>query len=465
VPPPRKPNLVVFLPDQQRADTITPLYAPNLFQLAATSILFERAYVTHPVCTPSRSSIMTGTWPHQNGCTRNSVVLPPAFKCLPQFVDNYASAYFGKWHLGNDAQPQRGFQHWVSTEGIGDYNRFLISRGYEPDRNDGTFSPRFVSRLPLELSKTRFLQNHACEFIEQHRDQPFVLFVAFVEPHSPYNGPLNEVHPIETINLEASTSLGKETPLRYRLMREWQEEETLLDRERLPEQYYFGITSDEYTSIRRHYLGLVTQVDRSIGAILACLEQNGILNDTILVHTSDHGDMLADHHLFGKEVMFEEAVRVPWLIKLPREENAARRIELPISQIDFLPTLVELLGGEQSPQFAGSSRADVVRGTAMPADPVFLEWAPNRTKVKKGTKLASRWQVKRAINESTRTVVTGDGWKLSLRNRDLNELYDLVEDPFEERNLYAVDGYEQLIIKLTAQVRDWQRRTGDRLRL
>ncbi len=129
----RKPNLVVFLPDQQRADTITPEYTPNLAKLAEQSVVFERAYVTHPVCTPSRSSIMTGTWPHQNGCRRNSVVLPAKFKCLPQLVDgSYTCAYFGKWHLGNDSQPQRGFQHWLSTEGICDYTNGEITVAKNP---------------------------------------------------------------------------------------------------------------------------------------------------------------------------------------------------------------------------------------------------------------------------------------------------------------------------------------------
>lgn len=457
-------NLVVFLPDQQRADTITPEYAPNLAALAEQSVVFERAYVTHPVCTPSRSSIMTGTWPHQNGCMRNSVALPAKFKCLPQLVDSgYVGGYYGKWHLGNDAQPQRGFKYWISTEGISDYTRFLISHGHQPDRADGSFSALYVSNLPIELSKTRFLEKHACEFIEKHRREPFILFVAFVEPHSPYNGPLNEIHPLEAIELQERTSLTEDTPLRYRLMREWQEAEAVLDRERLPAQYYFGITPAERGRIKQRYLGLVTQVDRSIGNILECLANNKLAENTIVVHTSDHGDMLGDHGLFGKEVMFEEAVRVPWLIKLP--ECAPERIVQSVSQIDLLPTMVELLGGGASPQLAGTSRASLVRGEATTDDSVFIEWAPNRTKVKKGTKLASRWQVKHAVNESTRTILTSEGWKLSLRDRDLNELYYLPEDPSETRNLYGDEKYGSIVGRLTEQIHRWQKQTGDKLRV
>ena len=112
----RKPNLIFFLPDQQRADTIAcyggkKVHAPNLNKLAAESVVFERAYVTHPVCTPSRSSLMTGTWPHINGCTRNSVPLDRRFRSFAEMIDDkdYRTAYMGKWHLGDDGPARRGF--------------------------------------------------------------------------------------------------------------------------------------------------------------------------------------------------------------------------------------------------------------------------------------------------------------------------------------------------------------------
>src|SRR5437868_9933897 len=107
----RKPNLILFLPDQQRADTLAryggmKIHAPNLNKLASESVIFERAYVTHPVCTPSRSSLMTGTWPHINGCTRNSVPLDRQFRVLPELMEDkdYRSAYIGKWHLGRSEE-------------------------------------------------------------------------------------------------------------------------------------------------------------------------------------------------------------------------------------------------------------------------------------------------------------------------------------------------------------------------
>ncbi|PYJ62356.1 MAG: hypothetical protein DME74_06200 [Verrucomicrobia bacterium] len=468
----RKPNLILFLPDQQRADMLAcyggvKVHAPNLNKLASESVVFQRAYVTHPVCTPSRSSLMTGTWPHINGCTRNSVPLDRRFRVFPELMENqdYRAAYMGKWHLGEDGPAERGFQQWVSTEDHGDYTNFLLSRGITPDKTNGRFSELAISNLPLELSRPKFLEKHACDFIEKHQRDPFILVVAFVEPHSPYNGPLNNEHPLDQVDLDLTATLpeSEDIPLRYRLMREWQQAEAILDRERLPFQLFFGITPDEYRSIKQRYLGLVTLVDQSIGTILGCLERCNLAGDTIVIHTSDHGDSLGAHHLFGKETMFEEAARVPFLVRLPGQTRS-KTIQQPVSHIDFVPTLLDLLGQPNHPQCAGNSLLPVINEDAA-AGNVFLEWAPNRTKVKKGSRLARRRAIKRAVDESTRTIVTADGWKLCLRDKDLNELYNLKEDPWETCNLYSDRQYASVISRLAEDIHHWQRSTNDKLRL
>jgi arylsulfatase A-like enzyme len=469
----RKPNLILFLPDQQRADTLAcyggvKVRAPNLNKLASESVILERTYVTHPVCTPSRSSLMTGTWPHINGCTHNSVPLDRRFRVFPELMQDrdYQTAYMGKWHLGEDGPGARGFQHCVSTENDGDYTRYLISKGFTPDKPHGRFSEVAVSNLPIELSRPKFLEKHACDFIEKHHRDPFILVVAFVEPHSPYNGPLNEVNPLYDVELDATATLPEheDIPLRYRLMREWQQAEALLDRERLPIQLFFGITPDEYRSIKQRYLGLVTLVDQSIGAILGCLEARGLTEHTIVVHTSDHGDSLGAHHLFGKETMFEEATRVPWLIRLPGQTQQ-KVISHPVSHIDFVPTLLDLLGQPDHPQCAGKSLLPVINNPVALSNNVFVEWAPNRTKVKKGSRLARRRMIKRAVEESTRTLVSPDGWKLCLRDKDLNELYNLTEDPFETRNLYPHSQYAAVVSCFTTEIQRWQVATNDKVKL
>jgi arylsulfatase A-like enzyme len=469
----RKPNLIIFLPDQQRADTIScygglKVHAPNLNKLASESVVFKRAYVTHPVCTPSRSSLMTGTWPHINGCTRNGVPLDRRFRVFPELMEDrdYHTAYMGKWHLGEEGPAGRGFCEWVSTDDRGDYANFLLSKGITPDKQNARFSELAISNLPVGLSRPKFLEKRACEFIEkQHRD-PFILVVAFVEPHSPYNSPLNDEHPLNEVDLDPTATLPESDniPLRYRLMREWQQAEAALDRERLPTQLFFGITPEEYRSIKQRYLGLVTLVDQSIGAILGCLERCGLTDDTIIVHTSDHGDSLGAHHLFGKETMFEEAAHVPLLIRLPGQKQG-KMVSRPLSHIDFVPTMLDLLGQPAHPQCAGKSLLPIINEEAAAPENVFLEWAPNRTKVKKGTSLARRRMVKRAVEEFTRTGVSADGWKLCLRDKDLNELYNLNDDPLETRNLYPERQYARVISRLAAEIHRWQECSGDTLKI
>ena len=469
----RQPNLLVFLPDQQRTDTMacyggTKVHAPALNKLASESVIFERAYVTQPICTPSRASLFSGLWPHTTGCTRNSVPLEQRFPIFAELVENrdYHCAYMGKWHLGGDASAQRGFRDWVSTEDVSDYSRFLISHGIAPDRENNAFSRRFISTLSLELSKPKFLQDHACQFIKQHRRDPFVLFVGFVEPHTPYNGPFNEEHSAAEVDLD-ETALAPptdEVPLRYRLIRERQHAHAILDRARLPQLYYAGITPEEYRGIKQRYLGLVTLVDRSIGAILGCLAQFGLLDETIIVHTSDHGDCLGAHQLFGKEVMFEEAARVPYLIRMPGQGRSVR-INQPISHIDFLPTLLELLGQTKPPHCPGQSRVALLKGGSMPPQSIFMEWSPNRAKTVKRSSLATRRQAKRAMEESTRAVVTSDGWKLCLRDHDLNELYNLKVDPIEAHNLYYTGKYDAVIARGRDEIHRWQEMTEDRLKI
>jgi arylsulfatase A-like enzyme len=227
---------------------------------------------------------------------------------------------------------------------------------------------------------------------------------------------------------------------------------------------FFGITPDEYRSIKQRYLGLVTLVDQSIGAILRCLERCGLTEHTIVVHTSDHGDSLGAHHLFGKETMFEEATRVPWLIRLAGQARH-KIISHPISHIDFVPTLLDLLGQPNHPQCAGKTLLPFINDpTALPNN-VFLEWAPNRTKVKKGSRLARRRMIKRAVEESTRTLVSPEGWKLCLRDKDMNELYNLLEDPFETRNLYPDSRYAAVVSRFAKEIYQWQDVTNDQLKL
>src|SRR5215831_4917811 len=146
-------------------------------------------------------------------------------------------------------------------------------------------------------------------------------------------------------------------------------------------------------------------------------------------------------------------------------QTRQKMISHPVSHIDFVPTLLDLLGQSNHPQCAGKSLLLSINDEITAPQNVFLEWAPNRTKVKKGSGLARRRMIKRAVEESTRTVVSPDGWKLCLRDKDSNELYNLNDDPFETRNLYSNRQYAAVISHLAGQIHRWQDSTSDRLKL
>jgi arylsulfatase A-like enzyme len=489
------PNLIVFLPDELRADLIIggatdAVHAPSLHRLASQSVIFEKTYITQPICAPSRSSLLAGTWPHQTGCTNNDGVLPRNFLCLPEMVgdSDYVSGYFGKWHLGDEFLPQHGFSEWasilesfkpvereshaercldelaslvepskppVSEELVpkaSDYTRFLISKGYQPDAYRGRyFSEKFASQLPFELTKARFVETRACEFLQRHFDRPFIMFVAFFEPHPPYYGPFNNEHPLVDIRLDATAQnlMGDDMPLRYRL------------RQQLCRKRYRA--ADAYRRTKRNYLGLITQVDRCIGNIVQKIEDLGIAGRTITVVTSDHGDMMSAHELVGKGVMYEQASAVPYLVRVPGIDP--HRISQPVSHIDFAPTMLDLLGKPPHRQCMGRSKAPLLRKEALPPESVFMEWSPGKEKVGNLTRLAGKEEIQKALKESTRSVITPDGWKLCLRDRDKNELYNLKEDPDERRNLYPDAGHKDTVMRLTDEIRQWQQRVGDAVKV
>jgi len=474
---PRKPNLIVLLPDQLRADVLAcyggrRVVAPNLDKLASQSFVFQQAYVTQPICTPSRSSLLTGMWPHSTGCTHNEAVLDPRFACLPEMLgdSDYRWAYMGKWHLGDELFPQHGFHDWISImdgpeetkpspgrdpKAISDYSKFLFAKGLKPHAKIQRpyFSRGYATRAPIELSKPKFLELKVCDFLEQHAQEPFVLFVTFFEPHPPYTGPLNRFHPLSEVDADPTFGhrFGPDIPLRYRLRQQRSERG-------------FGTRPEQHLAVKQRYLGLVTEVDRSIGAILEKLEQTGLADNTIVLHTSDHGDMMGAHNLYGKEVLFQEAARIPFLVRMPAQRRTVV-IEQPFSHIDFAPTVLDLLGKGSHEQCAGKSRAAVLQGEPMPVEPAYLEWAFKPYKVKLADKKWAKPNNQVAIHETTRATVSPDGWKLCLRDLDKNELYNLRADPREEHNLFTRSEYRDVIKQLSGKIYAWQEMVSDSVKV
>jgi len=475
---PKKWNVLLIWTDQQRFDTMeaygnNAIKTPNFNRLASESFVFKKAYVTQPVCSPSRASILTGLYPHTHGTTANNIPLAASVACLPELLadSTYRTAYMGKWHLGNELFAQQGFQEWVSyADGYNryfsadkdpraksDYHHWLLEKGYKPDITDGNNGERFsrqaAAKMPLEHTKAMFLQEQACAFLEEHRDQPFVLSINFFEPHNPFFGPLDSLHNPDEVTLPPNL-------------------ENLLDstamlRDRIKQvQDMQGHTQSE-ASLRNlivRYWGLVSLVDRALGNILDKLEELGLEERTIIAFTSDHGEMLGSHLMTGKGVMYEAAVRVPFLIKAPHLDRAPRQIETPVSLVDLMPTLQQLAGKPISPHLQGNSLMPLMEGSSTEERPVFIQWNRSLRDVRLQDymrRFADGRELLQSLNGRSRAVVSPDGWKLVLAEHDKNLLFNLNEDPYETRNLYHSEAHQDVRERLTTTILQWQQNTQD----
>ena len=470
-----KPNLLFIWTDEQQYFTMKAygnevIQTPNLDRLASESFVFEKAYVTQPVCTPDRASVMSGLYPHTHGCVANNIPLDEKVKTLPEILGDpvYRTAYMGKWHLGNEIFKQRGFDDWVSIEdnylsyyspdrdreARSDYHHWLVEKGYEPNERN-RFSRSYAARLPFEHCKPKFLEEKAIAFLEENKDEPFILYINFLEPHMPFFGPLDNLYSPDEVILPGNFNdvAAEEDPLYHRL--KWE-----------GDQRQYGNTEEEFRELIAKYWGLVTQVDMSVGAILDKLESLGLAENTIVVYTSDHGDMMGAHRMVAKGVMYEEAVRIPFLLKDPRMKTSASMIRERVSQIDIVPTLLDLMGHEVPEYLQGKSLVPALEKDEFPAEDIFIEWNSHldyRVREWADREITEADSVLLAANPSIRTVISKEGMKLSLSNRDKSQLFDLVNDPLETSNLFYQEEYKETIRELANKIREWQEVTNDTL--
>lgn len=487
-----RPNLVFIFSDQQRADTMACygndwLNVPNLNALASESFVFQNAYVTQPVCTPARASIMTGLYPHAAGPIVNQLVLSRETPVISEMLpDDYYCGYYGKWHLGDDVIRQHGFDEWVSTEDghIPEYTRreyrnvystywhYLVDNGYEPDleRAPGKFifSPKLRSQLPEEHQMASFLGDRAADFIDRNSDKPFVLYVSTFEPHPPYNGPLNDMYdPAQLPVGPAFLQRPEGTSLFNRV------------RGNYYTQYMYegGVQSDDpymsdnatsghdvttelgWRTLRAHYLANVTLVDRMVKKITDALEQAGVADNTVVVFTSEHGEMAGDHGMLEKRSFYEESARVPLLMSVPSLGREQREVGGSFGHIDLVPTLLDLMGEPIPEHLHGQSRLGVLEGReSLDNTDVVVEW--NGIRPGHFDRGQATPEVDRLNHSMWRSIIT-DRWKLNLCAGDQCELFDLNTDPYEENNLFDDPTQKDRIRDMTARLRVWQHRTGD----
>jgi arylsulfatase A-like enzyme len=469
-----RPNLLFILTDQQRYDTMacygnTQIDTPNLDRLADESFVFEHAYVTQPVCSPARASLMTGLYPHACGVTRCNVALPEDLPTLAERVsEDYVCAHMGKWHLGDEIFPQHGFDRWVGTEDVyrrfyssperlaqlSDYHHFLAAAGFEPDAENlgqEVYSRHLAASLDEPYTKAAFLGQQAAQFLDQIGETPFVLVVSYLEPHPPHTGPFNDRYDPSSLPVGPSFCRrpAANTPLLNRVMAAY-----------YMESKEYGIdlrTEAGWREVRARYWGNVTLVDRSVGAILKSLKENGLADNTIVVVTSDHGEMAGDHGILGKTVMYEEANRVPLLLRVPALGLQQRQIPGNLSQIDLLPTLLELLGEPLTGDLQGVSRTAVLAGTeSLAENSVYLQWNHQD-----GHPLPGEAEVNREMRTPWRSIITPERWKLNLSAHDQCELYDLENDPAELNNLFDDPRQQDRVRALTGSILEWQATFGD----
>jgi len=473
-----KPNLLFLWADQQRPDTMavygnTKIHAPNFNRLASECAVFQNPYSSQPVCTPARSTVLTGLWPHTHGCPNNGIPLPKTTPAFPEILadSSYRTGYFGKWHLGDELFPQHGFEEWVSIEDIYDrgftpdrgkdqrstYDAFLREHGLKPDLPSDKFSREFAGRLPIELGKPRFLETKTNDFLRRHRDEPFILYVNFLEPHPPYDGPFDNEYDPAKIETPPNYMVppGADEPLAYRVKSVW-------DRKLHPQEGMDLSTDAGWRRLIANYWGNVTHIDGAIGGILKTLEDLGLADNTIVVHTADHGELLGAHAMGQKEAMYEEAVKVPWLMRVPSLGRKQRVVKGRFSHIDLVPTLLDLMGKPIPERLPGKSLVPGIR-KGRHDQPVFIEWTPGAGGNGKEAPFPGYTpeQVHDAKMARRRAVVTADGWKLVLSDVDKHQLYNLERDPWELHNLFYASGHVDGVRRLSEEIHRWQKEVND----
>ncbi|MFN7926037.1 MAG: sulfatase-like hydrolase/transferase [Bryobacteraceae bacterium] len=413
---PPRPNIVCILVDDLRFDELACtghpfIQSPHCDRLAREGAAFTNAFATTPLCSPSRASFLTGQYAHTHGVVDNVArdALSHRLVTWPRVLHDsgYATAFIGKWHMGNDESPRPGFDRWVSFRGQG--------QCVDPDLNiDGrvTKTSGYVTDL---------LTDHAVEFLERKQANPFCLYLSHKAVHpNIQQGNDGSVNPASANDAESfipaprhrELYAGARIPRRANYAKlphgqpALERAVTNLD----------GITPDATILNRARML---KAVDDSLGRILTTLENSRQLDDTLVIFTSDHGYFYGEHGL-GPErrLAYEEAIRIPMLVRYPKLFRPASRPAAFTLSVDLAATALLL---------AGVSAPHPMHGTPLHApkrrDAVLVEYFSDT--------------VFPNVRQMGYRAIRTDRWKY-IRYEDqkgADEIYDLRNDPFEITNL------------------------------
>jgi N-acetylglucosamine-6-sulfatase len=427
----RRPNTLFVLIDDLRYNCLSLLghpwiKTPNIDRIGREGAIFTNAFVTTPLCSPSRASFLTGRWVHSHGIVDNTNRNEQSHKLITfpalQRAAGYETAYVGKWHMGNDSMPRPGFDHWVSFPGQGQYNDPQINTNGTLEKRTGFM--------------TDILTEAALEFLKRKRTKPFSLYLAHKAVHGPFTPPGR--HKDLYAALEIPRHPNAQGPRKGK---------PALEQPLTPNKQGTqgqGGPSDEMV---RNQMRLLAAVDEGMGQILSALETTGELDNTLIVFTSDNGYFHGDHGLGDKRAAYDEALRIPMLARYPKWIRPGTKIEADVLNVDIGPTMVDVAGGKPAAEMRGASITPLLQGRrAAWRKDFYAEYffEPQYPRV-------PGWHAVRTPE-----------WKL-VEYRDhpeWAELYNLKKDPYEMENLAgdrAASGTRQ---KLAARLSQLQKETA-----
>ncbi|HOX36581.1 MAG TPA: sulfatase-like hydrolase/transferase [Candidatus Brocadiia bacterium] len=367
-----RPNILLIFTDQQRWDTIRAagnpvMRTPNLDRLAAGGTLFKSAYTPSPVCVSARCSLIFGQYPANTGCADNCDAMPDDRPTFMQSLTDagYRTHGIGKMHFTRDTNALRGFQTRERQEELGGrveddvYLCFLRDNGfghvYDPmgPRGEMYYIPQ-PSQLPARLHATNWVGDRSIEFLKNASlSQPFFLFSSFIHPHPPFSPPTpwNKLY---------------RAPLMPLPKRPHQPESLHTYINKFQNRYKYrdnGIDNNLLRCIKAYYYACISFIDYQVGRMLDVLEQRGMAENTLILFTSDHGEMLGDYDCFGKRSMLDSAARIPMIARFRGRVPASATCDEPTSLVDILPTILNAAGmSEDAGRSDGVDLARVAAG-------------------------------------------------------------------------------------------------------
>jgi N-acetylglucosamine-6-sulfatase len=445
----RPPNIVFVLVDDMRWDETRAaghpiVETPNMDRLAREGARFLNAFASTPLCSPSRASFLTGQYAHAHGIVDNTARSSHALPVFPRDLQQagYRTGFFGKWHMGNDASPRPGFTRWVAIPGQGE--------AVDPQLNvDG-------ERIRARGYVTDVLTDYVEDFMQQPGDRPFLAYLAHKAIH-PNVVQLDDgrVVPVPgqpggfvAAERHRGRYAGRPMPRRPNAFKPPIGKPALLRRiDNLPPLGQETATTDDEM---RGRLEMLLAVDESLGRILGVLEKAGALDTTVVVLAGDHGYFYGEHGLSEeRRLAYEEAIRMPLFIRYPPAVPAGATPGELVMNIDVAPTLLGLAGLTAPSQMQGRSLVPLFNGSARGwRSSVLIEYFSDTVfpRIRTMGYTAIRTRRHKYIQY------------LELKNMD--ELYDLESDPFEEHNLVGVPAARPAHDRMRIELRRLLAETG-----